>query len=247
MTAPRETDRLIRAFLHEGGTELPDRAFDAVRRDIHRTRQRVVIGPWREPDMSNLARVAIAARLPEPLSPGSREAWRALARRLVSATIAAAQAEARIESLRKSERLQQALYEIADLAGSGLEMEEMLKRIHGVVGGLMSAANFYIVLYDDVRATLRFLYFADQLDPWVAHPEVETPVAEMPNSLTVALLRVADQLEPMLRRVEPPPGAAKLKRLCDSPDFSSAGLGARQIEGLWRELEDAHRDGRRLF
>src|SRR5690606_10852448 len=109
------------------------------------------------------ARVAIAARLPEPLSPGSREAWRALARRLVSATIAAAQAEARIESLRKSERLQQALYEIADLAGSGLEMEEMLKRIHGVVGGLMSAANFYIVLYDDVRATLRFLYFADQL------------------------------------------------------------------------------------
>ena len=76
------------------------------------------------------ARIAIAARLPEPLTPGSREAWRALARRLVSATIASAQAEARIDSLRKSERLQQALYEIADLAGSGLEMEEMLKRRH---------------------------------------------------------------------------------------------------------------------
>ena len=147
------------------------------------------------------SRVAIAARLPEPLSPGSREAWRALARRLVSATIAAAQAEARIESLRKSERLQQALYEIADLAGSGLEMEEMLKRIHGVVGGLMSAANFYIVLYDDVRATLRFLYFADQLDPWVAHPEVETPVAEMPNSLTVALLRHGQPLRGPSERI----------------------------------------------
>src|SRR5690606_1533666 len=147
------------------------------------------------------ARVAIAARLPEPLSPGSREAWRALARRLVSATIAAAQAEARIESLRKSERLQQALYEIADLAGSGLEMEEMLKRIHGVVGGLMSAANFYIVLYDDVRATLRFLYFADRLDPWVAHPEVETPVAEMPNSLTVALLRHGQPLRGPSERI----------------------------------------------
>jgi hypothetical protein len=61
MTASRDTDRLIRAFLDEGTTELPDVAFDAVRRDIHRTRQRVVIGPWREPDMSNLARVAIAA------------------------------------------------------------------------------------------------------------------------------------------------------------------------------------------
>ncbi|MGY1459109.1 MULTISPECIES: EAL domain-containing protein [unclassified Luteimonas] len=135
------------------------------------------------------ARVALAARLPEPLTPGSREAWRALARRLVSATLASAQAEARIDSLRKSERLQQALYEIADLAGSGLEMEEMLKRIHGVVGGLMSAENFYIVLYDDMRGTVRFLYFADRLDPWIAQPDNEAPVGTMPNSLTVALLR----------------------------------------------------------
>ncbi|MEN1928538.1 EAL domain-containing protein [Luteimonas sp. MJ250] len=135
------------------------------------------------------ARVAIAARLPEPLTPSSRDAWRALARRLVSATIASAQAEARIESLRKSERLQQSLYEIADLAGSGLEMAEVLKRIHGIVGGLMSAANFYIVLYDDVRDTMRFLYFADRLDPWRADASIETPIATMPNSLTVALLR----------------------------------------------------------
>jgi len=61
MTAHRDPDRLIRTFLSEGQTDLPDRAFDAVRRDIHRTRQRVVIGPWREPDMSTLARVAVAA------------------------------------------------------------------------------------------------------------------------------------------------------------------------------------------
>ena len=61
MTAPRDPDLLIRAFLSEGETDLPDRAFDAVRRDIHRTRQRVVIGPWRQPNMSNVARVAIAA------------------------------------------------------------------------------------------------------------------------------------------------------------------------------------------
>ena len=140
---------------------------------------------WDEGD----ARVAIAARLREPLTPASRDAWRALARRVVSATLAAAQAEARIESLRKSERLQQALYEIADLAGSGLDMPEVLRRIHAVVGGLMSAENFYIVLFDDVRGTARFLYFADRLDPWVADPELDIPLAGMPNSLTEALLR----------------------------------------------------------
>ncbi len=61
MTAPRDADRLIQTFLSEGETDLPDRAFEAVRRDIHRTHQRVVLGPWREPDMSTVARVAIAA------------------------------------------------------------------------------------------------------------------------------------------------------------------------------------------
>jgi len=60
MTA-RRPDELIDAFLEEGRDDLPDRVFDAVRGEIHRTRQRVVIGPWREPHMSNLAKVALAA------------------------------------------------------------------------------------------------------------------------------------------------------------------------------------------
>ena len=102
--------------------------------------------------------------------------------------MSAAQGEARIASLRKSERLQQALYEIADVAGSGLDMHDVLARIHGVVGSLMSAENFYIVLYDDVRETVRFLYFADQRDPWVADPDTEIALSDIPNSLTVAML-----------------------------------------------------------
>ncbi|HVI58403.1 MAG TPA: EAL domain-containing protein [Luteimonas sp.] len=134
-------------------------------------------------------RIALAARLSQPLSPSSRGAWLELARRTIGASLAAAQAQVRIESLRKSERLQQALYEIADLAGSGLEMQEMLRRIHEVVGGLMAAENFYIVLYDDIRETVRFLYFADQRDPYVADPDDELGLDEMGNSLTVALLR----------------------------------------------------------
>ena len=61
MTQQRDADRIIRTFLDEGRTELPDRAYDAVRTHIERTRQRVVIGPWKEPRMSNLARLALAA------------------------------------------------------------------------------------------------------------------------------------------------------------------------------------------
>lgn len=61
MTASRDPERLIRAFLDEGPTDLSDRTYDAVRSHIDRTRQRLVIGPWREPRMSNIARFAIAA------------------------------------------------------------------------------------------------------------------------------------------------------------------------------------------
>ncbi len=61
MTMPRDPDRLIQAFLAEGQTELPDRTYDAVRDDIDRTRQRVVIGPWREPRMNTFAKILVAA------------------------------------------------------------------------------------------------------------------------------------------------------------------------------------------
>jgi hypothetical protein len=47
--------------------------------------------------------------------------------------------------------------------------------------------NFFIVLYDEVREAVRFLYFADALDPYVAEPDVEIPLDEVPNSLTMAL------------------------------------------------------------
>ncbi len=134
-------------------------------------------------------RIAIAAQLSQSLAPAARAAWLALARRTIGASLAVAQAQMRIESLQKSERLQQALYEIADLAGSGLDMQVMLRRIHAVVAGLMSAENFYIVSYDDVRESVRFLYFADQRDPYVADPNVELDLGAMHNSLTVALLR----------------------------------------------------------
>ncbi len=61
MTAGRDPDRLIQAYLEEGLNELPDRAYDAVRSEIEHTRQRVVIGPWRLPTMSNFARYGVAA------------------------------------------------------------------------------------------------------------------------------------------------------------------------------------------
>jgi hypothetical protein len=61
MTTRRDPDRVIRAFLAEGQTDLPDRSYDAVRSGIERTRQRVVIGPWRLTEMNAYIKLAIAA------------------------------------------------------------------------------------------------------------------------------------------------------------------------------------------
>ncbi len=56
MSAHRDPDRLIDAYFAQPAPDLPDRAFDALRSDIHRTRQRLVLGPWREPEVPLVAR-----------------------------------------------------------------------------------------------------------------------------------------------------------------------------------------------
>ena len=43
----RDPDQLLGLFLEEGPAVLPDRVLETVRNDIHRQRQRTVIGPWR--------------------------------------------------------------------------------------------------------------------------------------------------------------------------------------------------------
>ena len=60
MTAPRDPDRLIAAYLEDGPTELARDSYEALDRRIQRTRQRAGFGPWRDLRMSNnLARAVI--------------------------------------------------------------------------------------------------------------------------------------------------------------------------------------------
>jgi hypothetical protein len=84
MTARHDLDRMLDAFLMDGPLELPDPSFDTVRDRMETTRQRVVMGPWRVPDMSKLVpiglgvaalvvAVVVGARLlgPAPSGPGA--------------------------------------------------------------------------------------------------------------------------------------------------------------------------------
>ena len=146
---------------------------------------------WNGPEGATLDVVASHA---SPWPDGIEAYWPASARQLLDQALRQELALARIDSLQRSEQLRQALYEIADLAGSNLDLPVMLRRVHSIVGELMYAENFYIVLYDDVRRTMRFLYFVDQLDPWVNDPDEEIPVTERENTLTMRLLRSGETM-----------------------------------------------------
>ena len=93
-----------------------------------------------------------------------------------------------VTRLEQAERLQRALYAIADQAHSGREMPDVLRAMHEIVGSLMYAENFYIVLYDRSADSLRFAYFVDVADTDVPSND-STPLDDMRGSLTWHLLR----------------------------------------------------------
>jgi PAS domain S-box-containing protein len=59
-------------------------------------------------------------------------------------------------------KVQGALYRIAELASAARDMQDFYRAIHGVVGELMYANNFYIALYDDERRLISWPYFVDE-------------------------------------------------------------------------------------
>lgn len=61
MTALHDLDQQLNAFLREGPDELPNESFDAVRDRTEQTRQRVILGPWRLPEMNKILAVGLGA------------------------------------------------------------------------------------------------------------------------------------------------------------------------------------------
>ena len=88
------------------------------------------------------------------------------------------------QQLERSETLQRALFAISDLAGSDRDMPDMLRGIHAIVSTLMYAENFFIVLRDTERDTIRFLYFVDVKDPLAPGRGHDMPLAAIEHTLT---------------------------------------------------------------
>ncbi|HWU77227.1 MAG TPA: EAL domain-containing protein [Rhodanobacter sp.] len=94
-----------------------------------------------------------------------------------------------ISRLALAERLQRALYAIAEQASSDHDMPQMMRSLHAIVSSLMYAENFYIVLYDEATHSIRFPYYVDIVDTDVPAPDQSMPLQDMLHSLTWNLLR----------------------------------------------------------
>ncbi|SEJ19080.1 bifunctional diguanylate cyclase/phosphodiesterase [Frateuria terrea] len=92
------------------------------------------------------------------------------------------------KQLVRSEALQRALFAISDLAGSDLDMPEMLRRIHSIISTLMYGENFFIVRSDPQQGTMRFLYYADVEDTDAPDTSHDVPLESLRNSMTWHLL-----------------------------------------------------------
>ena len=92
------------------------------------------------------------------------------------------------KQLKRSENLQRALFAISDLAGSDLDMPELLRGIHEIVSTLMYGENFFIVRYDPERGMMRFLYYADVEDKQGPDTTKEAALEGLRHTLTWHLL-----------------------------------------------------------
>ncbi len=75
-----------------------------------------------------------------------------------------AKLENEIVERKRYERVQEAIYQIAEAIPVSEDMNELFSKIHGIIGMLMPAKNFYIALYDKKNDFVTFPYYVDEFD-----------------------------------------------------------------------------------
>jgi hypothetical protein len=74
-----------------------------------------------------------------------------------------------------SERVQAALYRIAEAASAATDLQAFYRTIHEIVGELMFARNLYIALHDPDRGRMNYPFYVDEYDLDVPDPNAWEP------------------------------------------------------------------------
>ncbi len=89
-----------------------------------------------------------------------------------------------------TEKVQAALYKIAETASAVQDMQEFYAAMHRIVGELMYAENFFIALYDEATGMLSFPYLADAIGD---APPPPTPLSQFRGGTAYVLRTGAPQ------------------------------------------------------
>ncbi len=93
-----------------------------------------------------------------------------------------------ISTRKRAERLQSALYRIAEATDTVSDMPSLYTTIHAIVGEFMYARNLYIAIYDEHSDTLAFPYHVEEVDDGL--PTMRKPL----RGLTEYVLRTGEAL-----------------------------------------------------
>ena len=107
-----------------------------------------------------------------------------------------------ITEQKRSEELNAALYAIAARSQSAEDLQQFFASIHGIVGQLMNARNFYISLYDPQSQLLTFPYFVDEEDPTPAPKTLGRGLTEYVLRSGEPLLATPSVFEDLVKRGE---------------------------------------------
>jgi PAS domain S-box-containing protein len=123
---------------------------------------------------------------------------------------------------KRAEQVRVAFYRISQAAQAAYTLEELFRLVHGIIGELMPARNFYIALYDPAYNRFDFPYFIDEFDL--------PPASHAPDlSLTGYIL---DTGQPLLATPQ------VIEKLVDSGSIKS--LGTPSVDWLGAPLTSTH-------
>lgn len=69
-----------------------------------------------------------------------------------------------ITEIKKAQKIQSAVYRISQLTHTTINLNDLYRSIHTIIGELMNANNFYIAILDESTKYISFPYFVDEYD-----------------------------------------------------------------------------------
>ncbi|MCX7834369.1 MAG: PAS domain S-box protein [Ignavibacteria bacterium] len=127
-----------------------------------------------------------------------------------------------ITKRKKFEKVQNAVYKIAEETHKVKNLNELFKSIHSIVSSLMHGKNFYIALYDKESDILEFPYFVDEYDEYMLPKKFG-------KGLTEYVIRTGF---PLLATPE------KFKSLLDAGEVELIGVDSVDWLGVPLKVED---------